>query len=425
MIESKHSSRYSNLLSWWFDLMYAENNDLANVAREKMVLFWHQHWCIEFNYESEAMIPPPLLYRNNQKLRRYRISDFKELVKEMTLDGAYLLYQSLGQSTAKAPNENYMRELMELFTMGIGNYSEGDIREGARALTGWRVSAHLGEPKPLEYFDTYFSPQDHDTNSKIIMGESIPARADLDNITDKVKYEEVYRLIDILFTRKGDAIARFICEKLYKYFVYASPSDLDRNFIDELALEMKNKNFVIRDVLIALFTSKHFFDTKYRGVQIKTPVELVINLQRQFEIKYSGSVAGISNNLEQSIYNPPNVSGWKGYRSWISTKTYSPRLGVAFQIVDQLSKGDIYSFVKKFEKYDVPLEFVKNVSAFFLSNPIDDLDRLAAYTNILLQNGKIDPKNWKTLIDQSDSSLKTGIVELFSRIIVAPDFELI
>ncbi|MER3329840.1 MAG: DUF1800 family protein, partial [Candidatus Kapaibacterium sp.] len=142
------------------------SNDIINVKNkivsERLTLFWHTHWCIEFSYDTQGYIPPPLIYRSNQSIRKHRLGNFKKFVEEMTLDGAYLLYQSLNLSSGKNPNENYARELMELFTMGIGNYSEGDIREAARALTGWRVSAHRQDPKPFEFFDTYFSPKDHD-----------------------------------------------------------------------------------------------------------------------------------------------------------------------------------------------------------------------------------------------------------------------
>ena len=181
-IEGRHRNRYSQFVNWWLDNMSSDKISNSNkTVSERLTFFWHTHWCIEFTYDTQGYIPPPIIYRSNQTLRKYRLGNFKKFVEEMTLDGAYLLYQGLNLSSGKNPNENYARELMELFTMGIGNYSEGDIREAARALTGWRVSAHRQDPKPFEFFDTYFSAKDHDLDSKQIMGETIPARAEEDN----------------------------------------------------------------------------------------------------------------------------------------------------------------------------------------------------------------------------------------------------
>ena len=211
-IEATHRSRYNQFVNWWLDLM--KNDTITNenkIVRERLTFFWHTHWCIEFSYDTEGYIPPPLIYRSNQRLRKFRLGNFKDFVVDMTLDGAYLLYQGFNLSSGKNPNENYARELMELFTMGIGNYSEGDIREASRTLTGWRVTAHRQDPKPFDFFDTYFSPKDHDLSSKQIMGESIAARPEEDNTLEKVKEEEVRGLINILFNRRPDAIAEFVC----------------------------------------------------------------------------------------------------------------------------------------------------------------------------------------------------------------------
>ncbi len=253
-IEGKHKSRYAQFVDWWLSHM---SNDIINsknkLVSERLTFFWHTHWCIEFSYDTQGYIPPPLIYRSNQSIRKHRSGNFKKFVEEMTLDGAYLLYQSLNLSSGKNPNENYARELMELFTMGIGNYSEGDIREAARALTGWRVSAHRQDPKPFEFFDTYFSPKDHDLDSKQIMGETLPARAEEDNTMDKVREGEVKGLIDILFRRRPEPIARFICTKIYSHFVYSSPSKYDQIFINELATEMIASDFELLPVFKKLF----------------------------------------------------------------------------------------------------------------------------------------------------------------------------
>ncbi len=192
-IEGRLKSRYAEFINWWLDVMKKDSFPY----KEKFTLFLATIWNIEFTYDTLALIPPPLLYRNNQRLRRLRFASYKQIAEEITLDGSMLLYQSLFYSTKRGPNENYMRELLELFTMGIAdletgkaNYTEGDIREGSRALTGWRTVAYLGqEGAPANRpFETFFAAQHHDTTGKKIFqyGEILPISNE-DNNEDLVK----------------------------------------------------------------------------------------------------------------------------------------------------------------------------------------------------------------------------------------------
>ena len=172
-IEGRHKTHYQQFIDWWAELMRSE----IYSAREKVVHFLTTVWCTEFTYDTLALIPPPLLYRNNQTLRSLWNQGYDKIAEAMALDGAMLMYQSLFYSTKDKPNENFMRELMELFTMGIGdivtgetNYTEGDIREGSRALTGWRTVAYIGQDgapanKP---FQTFFVKNAHDTAGKTL-----------------------------------------------------------------------------------------------------------------------------------------------------------------------------------------------------------------------------------------------------------------
>jgi len=421
-LESTHQNRYNSFLNWWTSGMVKQNYASENVV-EKFAFFWHTHWCVEFKYDTEDYIPPPLLFRNYDKLRKYRLGNFRDMVKEMTLDGAYLLYQGLNSSNRLSPNENFMRELMELFTMGIGNYTEGDIREGSRVLTGWRVTAHIGDRKPYGNFDTYFDRDAHDIGAKTIMGETIKARDSADNSIDKVKKEEMERLVDILFERRPQAIAEFICEKMYKFYVYSNPSAVDRAFIGELSKVFINSNFELLPVFTALFTSKHFYQAANYGIQIKTPIELLMGLIKTSYMKEPTGLGTLANGLEQTIYSPPNVGGWSSYRAWISTVTYPYRVAICNNLISNMDKSEFVSLGLKIDNYEDMNFFVSGMYALYL--PIEPTEiRMGDMRTHLVKKLNFSATDWTNR--QKDSEFFANAVkELLLYIVKLPDFQLI
>lgn len=418
-IEGKLHTRYNELVSWWLGLM----RDDGFPSAEKLTYFLSGIWCTDFTYDTESLIPPPLLYRNNQRLRRLRYDKYNNIAFEMTLDGAMLLFQSLNYSTKAAPNENFMRELMELFTMGIGNYSEGDIRNGARVLTGWRTGCYLYEPHPNGYFETYFSPDDHDTTAKTIMLNDIPKRDDAENSEDQVKEFEVKKLINILFTERGDAIAKFICEKVFRFFVYSDPGSVDYDFVNELAVIFKNSGFDLWTLYKNLFTCNYFYDDKFIGAQIKTPPELLIGMQRILGVKYmvgtNDKTRAAMSDLEQSLYDPPNVSGWTGYRTWISTKTYPARVNDSLEILQIATNEELTAFLNKFPN---PGDFTSSFNFLMaLVLPVTpDSTRLNGYKQTLL-NGSAESE-WSAML--GDGRAASGLRKLLSEMVYSPDFNL-
>lgn len=423
-IEATHNSRYVQLSNWWLDLM---KNDVVSQTNksitERLTFFWHTHWCIEFSYDTQGYIPPPLLYRSNQSIRKYRLGNFKNFVEEMTLDGAYLLYQSLNLSSGKNPNENYAREMMELFTMGIGNYSEGDIREAARVLTGWRVSAHRQDPKPFEFFDTYFSAKDHDLDSKQIMGETIAARPEEDNTMDKVREEEVKGLIDILFRRRPDAIAEFICTKIYNHFVYSNPSENDQIFIKELANELVASDFELLPVFKKLFKSKHFYEKALSGVQIKHPVELIVNLEKLLKVNYGNANVSLG-DLEQILYDPPNVSGWSGYRSWISTKTYPRRVSHLTNLIGNKTNQQWMTFLSEFPNPSDFDSLFKELIEYSLPR-LQIEGRLEVLKNRIVGRSNVNINNWTQYYNSgNEEEIGKFLNVLFQELIKVPDIQL-
>lgn len=422
IIKGQHNSRYGQFISWWLDTMRKESANNKPVM-EKLSLFWHSHWCIGYNYDGDDLIPPPLLFRNLNKIRMYRLGNFKKFAEEMTLDGAYLLYQSLNESTKGNPNENYMRELMELFTMGIGNYSEGDIREGARALTGWRVTAHLGDRKVFNNFDTYFSQQDHDITAKSIMGEPIIARTIADNNIDKVRAEEVVGILNILFNRRPQAIAEFIANKLYLYYIYSSAGKTDESFIKTLASSFRDNNFELRPMFKTLFTSDFFYDPAVIGNQIKTPAELFIGLERLLNTTYTGNTSAIS-DTDQMLFNPPDVAGWKGYRTWINTKTYPQRVTHCKAFLEQVKKDNYIAFAKSIKNYSDINVFLDGFFEVTLPKKVSE-SRKTRYLGYLQTNGGMNSGNWASAVDSSSDNAFTAIKAIFKEIILEPDFQLI
>lgn len=274
--------------------------------RERMMLFWHNHFVTQF----EAYEVAPLCYRYFEMLHTHALRNFKPFVHAVGLDATMLIYLDGFINTKEAPNENYARELMELFTMGITNaqgqpnYTEQDIVELARALTGWTVY----EDQLQVQFDAF----EHDTGSKTIFDES--RNFDYDSA------------IDLIFEKRADAIAHFICTKLYKEFVYATP---DPAIVADLARVFTSHNFEIAPVVRTLLKSAHFYDAQVIGARIKSPVEAAVGfMTEQTLTSATGSgeeMFWVSDDLGQTVGDPPNVAGWPGHRLWLDTDTMTRR----------------------------------------------------------------------------------------------------
>ena len=264
--------------------------------RQKMTLFWHNHFVTQYQTYNCA----PAAYKYLDLLQTYSMSNFKEFVKAIGKDATMLIFLNGTQSTRINPNENYARELYELFTLGRDTgYTQQDIEETARALTGWVVY-----PCPtVTFIDSLW-----DSGEKTIFGQTGPWG-----------YNDV---IDILFEQRSKEIARFVVSKLYKEFVY---QDISESIIQELADYFIEVEFEILPILRKLFKSEHFFDEAIIGNKIKSPVELQLNFIREvgFPIDYDdevpSTIGAVSSFLGQTLFQPPNVAGWPGHRSWISS----------------------------------------------------------------------------------------------------------
>jgi uncharacterized protein (DUF1800 family) len=366
-----------------------------------------------------------LLYIQNQLFRANALGNFQDLVKAITLDGAMLVYLGGNLNVASAPNENYARELMELFTCGInGGYTEADVAAAARILTGWQASSFAQEPDPNGIFQSYFTPGLHDTGDKIYLETDFPAIPTGSN-TPQNAQNEIDKLVDTLFTQTGNAIATFICTKIYQFFVYSDTdtSDPTEQSVIAAMATIFQTNWEIQPVISALLKSEHFFDNVNIGCQNKTPAEYVIGLARQLSPSYS--IDGNMTNDGEQFFQPPNVSGWPGYHDWLTTSTYPIRTTQqAVAVIQSMTDDAAIAFIKQFPNttYSDVTALSTAIGQLLLPRPLSTA-RQTNFTYQLLGTNTNDGQ-WLSVLNGPTSMLAANIRSLLNYIIALPDFEL-
>lgn len=295
----RHERQAMQLLKqWWLERMVNSPRPLE----EKMALFWHGHFAtsaqkVKFSRSNEHL---------NNLFRLHATGNFKKLTTAVGQSHSMLSYLDNNRNVKKQPNENWARELMELFTLGIGNYTEDDIKESARAFTGWTFNRE-GE--------FYINAKVHDTGTKTFLGQK-------GNFEGK-------DIINIIF--KQPAVSEFISKKLYTFFVHEEP---DKKVIQAMATEMRNNRYEIKPVLERLFLSEAFYSKKVMGSQIKSPVQFIVQLAHDMNIQHPpySSMARSTQQLGQDLFYPPNVKGWDGGRTWINANTLLTRYNLPVSI---------------------------------------------------------------------------------------------
>lgn len=276
---------------------------MANTSRplqEKMALFWHGHFATANSKVNE----PTWMWNQYGIFRDEGLGNFRTLVKKVAKDPAMMRWLDTITSKKGRPNENFARELFELFTLGIGNYTENDIKESARAFTGWEIRDN----------DYFFNKNQFDTGSKTVLGK-----------TGNLTGEDV---IDIAV--EHPATAHFIAAKLYKYFVDDDPQ---ANTVDWLAGIFTDAKFEIKPLLRAILLSKEFrADTAYHG-KIKNPAEYVVGLAKTLQVPVNQQMVNVMNLLGQALFNPPSVKGWPDGPEWVSASTLLNRVNFANQLI--------------------------------------------------------------------------------------------
>ncbi|GAA4391347.1 DUF1800 domain-containing protein [Hymenobacter koreensis] len=304
------SARRSSLRAWWLGQVLQ-----GSTLTEKMWVFWHNHFVIEFSDINDARYG----YQYVALLRQHAMGNIKQLAKDVTVAPAMLRYLNGNQSTATAPNENYGRELLELFTVGKGpqigpgnytNYTEADVQAAAKCLTGWRDNATT--------ISGYFTASRHDTSTKTF--SSAFQNRTLPNTGD----QEYKALVDLVFDQAETA--RFLVRKLYRWLVYyVIDADAEQNVILPLAQQLQQNGYNVAPVLRTLLSSEHFFDAVNVGCYIKGPLDFTLGLCRQLEIAMPPAASpavqygiwdylnSITNLQQQVLGDPPSVAGWPAY----------------------------------------------------------------------------------------------------------------
>ncbi|HEX2912676.1 MAG TPA: DUF1800 domain-containing protein [Chloroflexia bacterium] len=291
--ENGYEANLNDIAYWWMLTMTHTRQPL----QEKMALFWHGHFTSSFSKVRDPM----LLLEQNELFRTNALSNFNDLVKKVSRNPAMIDFLD-GEANRKGkPNENYARELMELFTIGIGNYTEQDVREAARAFTGWtyRDRAYV------------FTPALHDNGSKTFMGKTGNFNGD--------------DIIDIILARRESG--KFIITKLWNFFVYENP---EPQVIDRLTDLYFSNNYSIKEVMRAILTSPEFLSPKAYRALVKSPVEYVVGMVKDLGMgNVESRIATAAAGMGQTLFNPPTVKGWDGGKSWINSSYFFDRINAA------------------------------------------------------------------------------------------------
>ena len=396
------SNRYNQSFKpWWMGQLITQQTHIL----EKITLFWANH----FSTNTKDRNYPKAIFQFFKILRTYGLTNFRDLVKQVTIDPNMLYFLSGFSNVKGAPNENYGRELQELFMVGKGpdsHYTEDDVKAAAKVLTGWRVSQSAVDST----YSSSFNATYHDTTNKqfssfynntLISGQGGAAETDT--------------LINMIL--QTNECAKFLVRKLYTWFVYSDiTAEIETNVITPLADIFRASNYDIRTVLKALFKSEHFFDPLNYGTIIKSPVDLYVNMVRELSITLAASPVDIRyahwknfsdkcNAESQSIGDPPDVAGWDPYsetpyyRIWISASSLQLKIknlkaftGTGVSAGGVKIQVDAVAFNKQFIDAGNPDKVVSNFITYLL--PVDLTDDQKAYMKGELLNHQANDAYW-------------------------------
>ncbi|NNK89569.1 MAG: DUF1800 domain-containing protein [Saprospiraceae bacterium] len=386
--QAQEISRRRSLRAWILKTIMESGINI----REKMTLFWHNHFVTQLS----VIMDPNFIYHNNHTLRINATGNFKTLVENMTIDPAMLRYLNGNQNNQNAPNENYARELLELFTIGKGalagpndytTFTEDDVISAAKVLTGWRdIGFRNSDGIPAG--SRYVNPL-HDKSTKVFSH-----RFNNQSISNQGP-DEYIALINMIFEQ--EEVSRFIARKLYRWFVYYDISaEVESNIIEPMATMIRDNNYEIEPVLKTLLSSNHFFNICIVGPMIKNPVDFFFNMLIHHKVQLPGNLllqyrilnrlTNVFETLEMVYFEPPGVAGWKAYyqaplyyRIWINSVTLANRQNITNLIVSgNVAIGD----------FALTIDLLEYISE--LSNPYDPNDLIYEITNGIFPNGITD-----------------------------------
>ncbi len=402
-----NGARRQSFKAWWYGLILNQDKTIL----EKMVLFWHNHLATQ----TDTIDDPRIIYNHHAMLRAGAMGNFKTLVRNVTIDAGMLIYLNGTYNTKQAPDENYARELQELFCIGKGpdsHYTEDDVKAAARVLTGWKVNRG-SNPVTVSFDSTRHDTTDKQFssfyNSTKITGRSGATAGDT----------ELDDMLTMIFS--NSEVAKFICRKLYRFFVYYDiDASTEANVIVPLADIFRNNNYDIKPVLQKLLLSEHFFDMANRGCYIKTPTDHTVFFNRQAKVTmptlatngvtclydhwflywYYSTIQGLD------LGDPPNVAGWQAwyqvpqyYEMWINSDSLPKRnqftdyiLAAGYDKTGFLQKANMFAMAESFSDPSDPNKLVADALEFMI--PLPASQALKDAMKALLLPGGIPDYNW-------------------------------
>ncbi len=388
---NNNNYRQLSLTSWSWGLCLDDN---THTIREKMTQFWYHFIPVNFDDLRNQQDNSATMCHDYMKLLRTNaLGNFKTLIKAIAKSPAMLVYLGNQYSTATVPNENFARELLELFTMGkvpTQNYTEPDIIAASKVLSGWRVSSFVAAYP----FNPGFNASFHNQTNKIFSGNFGPTT--INNQTGVNGANEFDIFFDMLFTQQQVTISKYICRRLYRFFIYYDiDTNIETNVIVPLAALLVSNNWNMAPVISTLFKSEHFFDVANKGVMIKSPIDFIVGTLRTLNINTTPAAGAAQivnqygvwnyfqnyaeNNLEQGFGLAPTVSGWKAYyqdptfyQNWINANSIQRRASLLTAFINGFTTATTQI------KFD-PIAWVQQFPAATIQDPDLLIDTVVQY----------------------------------------------
>ena len=382
------------------DLNFSWVKNMASgesMLREKMTLFWHGHFACRLRQ-------PLLVQVQNNVIRENALGKFSDLLLAISKDPGMLQFLNNQQNKKNSPNENFAREVMELFTLGHGNYTEKDIKEAARAFTGWGAN-----PKGEFVFRT----NQHDDGEKTFQSK-----------TGNLKGEDILNII-----LQNPKTSTFICTKIYRYFVNEI---VDYQIIEQMTKRFRSTDYDIKALMEYIFKSDWFYKQENIGTRIKSPVELLVGLQRNFGIQFERKqpVLFIQKSLGQILFYPPNVAGWSGGKNWIDSSTLMTRMKLPELIFkdseitfNPKDEGDVNTenLSKKIKQMQANIDWSAFQNNFPTQDPQELLNKLDAY----LLSRPLSAQQKSIILGKSEGKTSLSLLQNIAQSIASlPEYQL-
>jgi uncharacterized protein (DUF1800 family) len=437
-----NSRRRQSLRAWWITQMHTRTATI----HEKINLFWHNHFATEMDVYDDARFG----YFYLKTIQSHGLGNFKSFVKAISIDPAMLTYLNGNRNTKAAPDENYARELLELFTLGKGpnvKYHEADVKNAAKILTGYRITKDTSS--------AYFQADRHDTSTKTF--SEYFNKTSIAGQTGENGQAELDELLAMLFLQ--DEVSLFIVRKLYIFFFYYQISpEVEKQFIEPLALFFRQQNFEILPLLKKMFASQHFFDASLRACLIKSPMEHIMSTVNMFEPEWpqkenflyeyyllANDLYTTGQKTEQALLDPPSVSGWPAYYQapvfheiWINATTFPERIKFTDNFIrnglkrnGQTLSLNVVTFAKKLQTPQDPTKLIAELCFWLLQMPIAETLKLQMKKDFLL-DGQASDYYWTELWNDhatKPNNLNTNMItgklkNLISYLLSLPEYQL-